>query len=303
MTMTIKKAIIPVAGFGTRFLPVTKALPKAMLPIVDKPAIHYLVEEAAASGVEEIIIITGQDKKVIENYFSHSRALEEHMTKTGKQELLESIQKISALAEISYITQKQPLGLGHAIYCARKFIKKDEPFAVLLGDDIIDSAEPCIAQLMKIFAIYQANIIGVQNVPDKEVSYYGIIKGNDIADKLIKVEDLVEKPDVKNAPSNLAIMGRYIIHSDIFTILKKTRPGAAGEIQLTDALRELNNTQQFYGYIFKGTRYDVGDKLGYLKATIEFAMQRKELRQELKDYLNCLISVLICLTRFSQVFS
>ncbi|MBS4026625.1 MAG: UTP--glucose-1-phosphate uridylyltransferase GalU [Clostridia bacterium] len=283
--MTIKKAIIPAAGFGTRFLPATKVLPKAMLPIVDKPAVHYLVEEAIASGVEEIIIVTGQDKKLFENYFSKSKELEKKLAKAGKWELLEEIKKISYMADISYVAQKQPLGLGHAIYSARKFISKDDAFAVLLGDDIVFSKEPCLAQLRKILLSHQANIIGVQSVPDSEVSYYGIVKGEKLAENLIKVEDLVEKPDIKTAPSNLAILGRYIIHSDIFAVLENTSPGVGGEIQLTDALRELNKTQEIYAYVFEGTRYDAGDKLGYLKATIEFALQKKELSKEFKEYL------------------
>jgi UTP--glucose-1-phosphate uridylyltransferase len=283
--MKIKKAIIPAAGFGTRFLPVTKALPKVMFPIIDKPAIHYLVDEAVASGIEEIIIITGQNKDLIQNYFNESKELEEHLAQTGRQELLELIRKIHDMAKLRYVTQDKPLGLGHAIYCARKFIDKDEMFAVLLGDDIVQAVQPCLTQLINISSQYQGNIIGVQYVQDKEVSYYGIVTGKNISDKLIEVSALVEKPNKDNAPSNLAIMGRYIIHSDIFDILGNTLPGKGREIQLTDALTELKKTQQLFAYIFEGNRYDLGDKLGYLKANIEFALQKTDIRDELIQYL------------------
>jgi UTP--glucose-1-phosphate uridylyltransferase len=283
--MKIKKAIIPSAGFGTRFLPVTKALPKVMFPIIDKPAIHYLVDEAVASGIEEIIIITGQNKDLIQNYFNESKELEEHLAQTGRQELLELIRKIHGMAKLRYVTQDKPLGLGHAIYCARKFIDKDEMFAVLLGDDIVQAVQPCLTQLINISSQYQGNIMGVQYVQDKEVSYYGIVTGKNISDKLIEVSALVEKPNKDNAPSNLAIMGRYIIHSDIFDILGNTLPGKGREIQLTDALTELKKTQQLFAYIFEGNRYDLGDKLGYLKANIEFALQKTDIRDELIQYL------------------
>lgn len=284
--MKIKKAIIPVAGFGTRFLPITKAIPKAMLNIVDKPAIHYLVQEAVASGIEEIIIVTGKEKKGIENYFNRSKELEEHLLRTKKDELLEMIQKISKMVDISYVTQEKPLGLGNAIYCAREFIGKEETFAVLLGDDIVYSAkEPCLAQLIKVSTEYQTNIIGVQHVPDEVVNYYGIIKGKNLTERLVYVEDLVEKPDIEKTPSNLAIMGRYVIHSDIFNILADTIPGKGGEIQLTDALRILNRTQKMHAYIFEGTRYDIGHKLGYLKATTELALQKQEIGKDFKQYL------------------
>jgi UTP--glucose-1-phosphate uridylyltransferase len=283
--MKIKKAIIPAAGFGTRFLPVTKALPKVMFPIIDKPAIHYLVDEAVASGIEEIIIITGQNKDLIQNYFNESKELEEHLAQTGRQELLELIRKIHGMAKLRYVTQDKPLGLGHAIYCARKFIDKDEMFAVLLGDDIVQAVQPCLSQLIKISSQFQGNIVGVQYVQDKEVSYYGIVTGKNISDKLIEVSALVEKPNKDNAPSNLAIMGRYIIHSDIFDILGNTLPGKGREIQLTDALTELKKTQQLFAYIFEGNRYDLGDKLGYLKANIEFALQKTDIRDELIQYL------------------
>ncbi len=284
--MKIKKAIIPVAGFGTRFLPFTKALPKAMLSVIDKPVIHYLVEEAVASGIEEIIIITGQDKKVFEDYFGRSKELEEQLAKAGQYELLEMIRRTSKIADISYVTQDRPLGLGHAIYCARQFVSKDESFAILLGDDIVYSPQkPCLAQLIEIFTEYQANVIGVQTVPNKMISHYGIIKGNNLTERLFKVEDLVEKPELQEAPSNLAIVGRYLLHSDIFSILAGTTPGKGGEIQLTDGIRILKKTQELFAYRFEGTRFDVGDKLGYLKANTELALEKDDLGKDFKKYL------------------
>lgn len=289
--MKIKKVIIPIAGFGTRLLPVTKSLPKAMLPIVDKPVIHYLVEEAVASGIEEIIIIAGHDKKKIEDYFNRSKELEEHLLRTGKYELLEMIRKISELSNIQCISQEKPIGLGHAIYCARDLIDKDETFAVILGDDIVYSQKnPCLGQLIDINKKYQANILGVQNIPREFVSYYGIIKGKELTENLFIVEDLVEKPDVKNAPSSMAILGRYLLHRDIFRILEDTKPGVGGEIQLTDALKTLSKTQQIYAYVFEGIRYDVGDKLGYLKATTEFALRQESIGKDFKEYLIDILS-------------
>ncbi len=282
--MMIKKAIIPAAGLGTRFLPATKAQPKEMLPIVDKPTIQYIVEEAVASGIEDILIITGRGKRAIEDHFDKSYELEDELAKKDKQEWLKIVQDISNMANIHYVRQKEALGLGHAIYCARKFIG-NEPFAVLLGDDIVNSKKPCLKQMIEIYERYKTSVIGVQTVPDTDVSKYGVIKANKIEDRIFKIEDLVEKPKLKDAPSNLAIMGRYIIHPDIFDILEKLPPGAGGEIQLTDALKVLNNQQQIYAYIFEGKRYDVGDRLGYLQATVEFALQREDLQAHFKDYL------------------
>lgn len=261
-----------------------------MLPIVDKPVIHYLVEEAVASGIEEIIIITGQNEIEIKNYFNRSSSLEEHLGRTGKYELLEMIRKISEMAKISYVTQEQPLGLGHAIYYARKFIEKDEMFSVLLGDDLVYSAKMlCLTQLIKIHEEYKANIIGVQYVPKELVGYYGIIKGENFTERLIKVEDLVEKPDIQEAPSTLAIMGRYVIHSNVFDILENAVPGKNGEIQLTDALRILNSTQELYAYRFEGTRFDVGDRLSYIKANMEFALNNDEIGKDFKKYLRTIL--------------
>lgn len=283
--MKVKKAIIPAAGLGTRFLPATKAQPKEMLPIIDKPAIQYIVEEAVASGIEDILIVTGRGKRAIEDHFDKSYELEEELAKKEKQDLLQLVQGVSNMVDIHYVRQKQALGLGHAIYCARKFIGK-EPFAVLLGDDIIQSDKPCLLQLMEIYERFQTSIIGVQEVPDEDVSKYGIIKSTKIDERVYKIDDLVEKPDKKMAPSNFAIMGRYIIHPDIFDILANIPIGAGGEYQLTDALKVLNMRQQLYAYIFAGNRYDIGDILGYLQANVEFALQRSDLKEIFKKYLS-----------------
>ncbi|MBS3969778.1 MAG: UTP--glucose-1-phosphate uridylyltransferase GalU [Clostridia bacterium] len=282
--MQVRKAIIPAAGLGTRFLPATKAQPKEMLPIVDKPTIQYIIEEAVSSGIEDILIITGRGKRAIEDHFDKSYELEEELLKHAKHDLLEIVQGVANLADIHYVRQKEALGLGHAIHCARKFIG-NEPFAVLLGDDIVSSDKPCLMQMIEIYERVGTSVIGIQVVPDEDLNKYGIIKAKGIEDRLYKIEDLVEKPNKENAPSNLAIMGRYIIDPEIFDILDHTTPGAGGEIQLTDALKVLNTRQQIYGYIFKGKRYDVGDKLGYLQATVEFALQREDLREDFKKYL------------------
>ncbi|MEW6621787.1 MAG: UTP--glucose-1-phosphate uridylyltransferase GalU [Bacillota bacterium] len=287
--MKVKKAIIPAAGLGTRFLPATKAQPKEMLPIVDKPTIQYIIEEAVASGIEDILIITGRGKRAIEDHFDKSYELEEELARKEKHNLLEIVQGVANLANIHYVRQKEALGLGHAIHCAKTFIG-NEPFAVLLGDDIVVSEKPCLLQMIEIYERYKTSVIGVQVVPDEDVSKYGIIKAKAIEDSIFLIEDLVEKPKKKAAPSNLAIMGRYVIDPEIFDILESTKPGAGGEIQLTDALRELNRHQQLYGYIFQGKRYDVGDKLGYLEATVEFALQREDLQEEFKKYLLKVVS-------------
>jgi UTP--glucose-1-phosphate uridylyltransferase len=283
--MTVKKAIIPAAGLGTRFLPATKAQPKEMLPIVDKPTIQYIIEEAVASGIEEILIITGRNKKCIEDHFDKSIELELELEKAGKEELLELVRDISDMVDIHYIRQKEPRGLGHAIYCAKTFVG-DEPFAVLLGDDVVDSETPCLKQLIDCFSEYKTTILGVQTVQKENVSKYGIVDGIHIEDKVYKVKDLVEKPSMEEAPSNVAILGRYIITPEIFNILANTEPGKGGEIQLTDALKTLINKEAMYAYNFEGKRYDVGDKLGFLEATIEFALKKEELREEFIDYLN-----------------
>lgn len=283
--MKVKKAIIPAAGLGTRFLPATKAQPKEMLPIVDKPTIQYIVEEAIASGIEEILIITGRNKKSIEDHFDKSIELELELDKSGKSELLELVRDISDMVDIHYIRQKEPRGLGHAIHCAKTFVG-NEPFAVLLGDDVVDSETPTLKQLIDCYSEYKTTILGVQTVAKENVSKYGIVDGIHIEDKVYKVKDLVEKPSIEEAPSNVAILGRYIITPEIFNILENTKPGKGGEIQLTDALKTLISKEAMYAYNFEGKRYDVGDKLGFLQATIEFALKKDELREEFIDYLN-----------------
>lgn len=282
--MKIRKAIIPAAGLGTRFLPATKAQPKEMLPIVDKPTLQYIIEEAIASGIEEILIITGRNKTSIENHFDKSVELELELEKKGKTELLEMVRDISDMVNIHYIRQKEPLGLGHAVGCAKSFIG-DEPFAVLLGDDIIDSEEPCLAQLIRAYEETNSIILGVQSVDKNDVYKYGIIDIESKDDRLYKVRDMVEKPNVSEAPSNIAILGRYILTPDIFEILEKQAPGKGGEIQLTDAIEYMLKSHHIYAYEFIGNRYDVGDKLGFIKATIDFALKREELRDDLLEIL------------------
>ncbi|WP_207751305.1 UTP--glucose-1-phosphate uridylyltransferase GalU [Anaeromonas frigoriresistens] len=287
--MTIKKAIIPAAGLGTRFLPATKAQPKEMLPIVDKPTIQYIIEEAIASGIEDILIITGRNKRAIEDHFDKSVELELALEEKGKNELLELVKGISNMGNIHYIRQKEPKGLGHAINCAKSFIN-NEPFAVLLGDDVVYSPEkPCLKQLIEIYDEYRTTILGVQQVPKEEVNKYGIVEGKYIEDKIYKVDNLIEKPKIEQSPSNIAILGRYIITPEIFDILDNTDPGTGGEIQLTDALVELSKIQAIYAYEFTGKRYDVGNKLGFLQATVEYALRRSELKDEFKSYLKKLI--------------
>ncbi|MFC5453129.1 UTP--glucose-1-phosphate uridylyltransferase GalU [Paenibacillus aestuarii] len=284
----IRKAIIPAAGLGTRFLPATKAQPKEMLPIVDKPAIQYIVEEAIESGIEDIIIVTGRNKRAIEDHFDKSVELEMMLEEKGSQKLLDIVQSVSNLADVHYIRQKQPLGLGHAIFCARKFIG-DEPFAVLLGDDILQSDPPGLKQMIDVYEQTETSVIAVQEVPWEDVDKYGIVSPAHSANGFKWIEDLVEKPDREHAPSNLAVIGRYIIMPEIFHILEGQEPGRGGEIQLTDALRVLNAQQQMVAYLMHAKRYDVGDKLGYIEATIELALQRPDLQDQVKNYLFSLI--------------
>lgn len=280
----VRKAILPAAGLGTRFLPATKASPKEMLPLVDKPLIQYAVEEAVASGIEDIIVITGRGKRAIEDHFDRSVELEENLKGDGKAQLLSQIRHISNLANFCYVRQSEALGLGHAVLCAQHLIG-DEPFAVLLSDEIIDSPVPALAQLIHTFKKRRGAVLGIQEVPHQEVNRYGIISPNRIADGLYKVSDLVEKPAPANAPSDLAVIGRYVLPPEIFPILRKTRPGKNGEIQLTDALKELARTSPMYAVEVKGNRYDAGDKLGFLIATVEFALKNPSLGAEFADYL------------------
>ena len=282
--MKVRKAIIPAAGLGTRFLPATKAQPKEMLPIVDKPTIQYIIEEAVASGIEEILIITGRNKKSIEDHFDKSVELEMELEKAGKQEMLDMVRRISDMVDIHYIRQKEPRGLGHAIHCAKSFVG-NEPFAVMLGDDVVDSEVPCLNQLIDCFNEYKTTILGVQTVDPKNVDKYGIVDGLHIEDRVYKVKRLVEKPSVDEAPSNVAILGRYIITPQIFEILENTTPGKGNEIQLTDALETLIKNEAMYAYDFEGRRYDVGDKLGFLEATVDFALKKPELKDSFMDYL------------------
>ncbi|MGD6848985.1 UTP--glucose-1-phosphate uridylyltransferase GalU [Rossellomorea aquimaris] len=287
----VKKVIIPAAGLGTRFLPATKAQPKEMLPIVDKPAIQYIIEEAVQSGITDIIIITGRGKRSIEDHFDKSYELEATLEKKQKWSALEEVQSIANLANIHYIRQKEPLGLGHAILCARAFIGED-PFAVMLGDDVIDSDIPCLQQLIQAFDHRQAPILGVQEVDTDDVSKYGIVRpfltvGAD--QSTYPIAGLVEKPHQDKAPSRLAIMGRYILTPDIFSYLEQVKVGAGGEYQLTDALNYYSQDFPIYAKIFEGHRYDIGDKLGFIKATIEFAMKRPELKHHVTQYLKDLL--------------
>jgi UTP--glucose-1-phosphate uridylyltransferase len=291
MNKKIRKAIIPAAGLGTRFLPATKAQPKEMLPIVDKPTIQYIIEEAVASGIEEILIVTGRNKKCIEDHFDKSVELEMELAKNCKDELLELVKGISSMVDIHYIRQKEPRGLGHAIYCAKSFVG-NEPFAILLGDDIVytdKSQRPCLKQLIDCYDEYNTSILGVQSVDPENVSKYGIVDGIQIEDRLCKVKGLVEKPSKEEAPSNTAILGRYIVTPKIFDILENTKPGKGNEIQLTDALLELIKNEAMYAYNFEGKRYDVGDKLGFLEATVEYALRKPELKDEFIEYLRSVV--------------
>ncbi|MCM3356734.1 MULTISPECIES: UTP--glucose-1-phosphate uridylyltransferase GalU [unclassified Psychrobacillus] len=280
----IKKAVIPAAGFGTRFLPATKALPKEMLPIVDKPNLQYIIEEAIASGIEDIIIVTGRNKKSMEDHFDKSIELELLLKNTGKLELLEQVENISNLVDIHYMRQKEPLGLGHAILCTKKFIG-NEPFAVLLPDDIIDSEVPALQQMIAKYEEVHSSILGVNEVPSEDVNKYGIVDYSAAENNLYSVKRLVEKPAVEDAPSNQAIVGRYILTPGIFEELEKVQPDAKGEIQLTDAIDALLKKESIYSYMFEGKRYDVGDKFGFLQATFDFALKRDDLKEPLLAYL------------------
>jgi UTP--glucose-1-phosphate uridylyltransferase len=282
--MKVKKAVIPAAGFGTRFLPATKVVPKELLPIVDKPTIQYIMEEVALAGIEEVILITGREKGSIEDHFDTSGELENHLRKKGRDDLLKVVQEISEMVTLVSVRQKEPLGLGHAILCAKKVVGK-EPFAVLLGDDLIDAKVPCIRQMMEIYQDMDGALIAIQKVPRQEAHLYGIIKGKKVMDRVYSVEEMVEKPEKGKAPSNLAIIGRYILPPRIFDILEKVNPDRRGEIQLTDGLKELNKEVSIYGYEFIGDRYDAGDKFGYLQANLSFGLRHPEVGVKLKKYL------------------
>ena len=290
--MTIRKAVLPVAGLGTRFLPATKAQPKEMLPIVDKPLVQYAVEEVAASGIPLVIFVTGRGKKAIEDHFDVSLELEHELAGRNKDDLREQMRSISKLLQVAYVRQQLPKGLGHAILMSRELVG-DEPFAVVLSDDVIDSRVPCLKQMMAVAEHYGASVVAVQRVPRRTVSNYGIIRGSAVSGgrwdgKLFRVEDMVEKPAPRSAPSNLAIIGRYILTPGIFRALDATRPGAGGEIQLTDAIRRLLKREPVYGFLFEGTRHDAGDKLGFLQATVEMALKRPDLSKPFRRYLKSL---------------
>ena len=280
----IKKAIIPAAGLGTRFLPATKAMPKEMLPILDKPTIQYIVEEASRAGIEDIIIVTGKHKRAIEDHFDNQKELEMVLEDKGKTELLEKVQYSTELANIFYVRQKEQKGLGHAIYSARQFIG-DEPFAVLLGDDIVESDTPAIKQLMEVYEETGNSVIGVQEVPESETHRYGIIDPLSKKERRYEVQKFVEKPEQGAAPSNLAIMGRYVLTPEIFDYLKTQKKGAGNEIQLTDAIERMNSEHQVFAYDFIGNRYDVGEKLGFVKTTIEYALKDESMKDELKQFI------------------
>lgn len=282
--MKVRKAIIPAAGYGTRFLPATKAQPKEMLTIVDKPAIQYIVEEAVKSGIEEILIISGRNKSSIEDHFDKSPELENLLRENGKLELLKITEDISKLARIHFVRQKEIKGLGHAVLQAKAFVG-DEPFAVMLGDDIVDSEIPCLKQLIDIYEQRNKTVLGVQTIKKDDVSKYGIIDGRKIGDRTYSVDSLIEKPSIEEAPTNIAILGRYILTANVFEKLEKTPPGKNGEIQLTDALIEIAKTDGMFAYDFIGKRYDTGDKFGFLKATVEFALKHDEVKNNFREYI------------------
>ncbi|MGH3118017.1 MAG: UTP--glucose-1-phosphate uridylyltransferase GalU [Gaiellales bacterium] len=286
--MTVRKGVFPAAGLGTRFLPATKAQPKEMLPLVDKPTIQYVVEEAVASGLSDIIIVTGRGKRAIEDHFDAAFELEYYLNDRGKVEELAQIKTISELASVSYVRQKEPLGLGHAILCARQLVG-DEPFGVFLGDDIIGGATtPCMKQLLDVYEKYDGPVIAVERVPRERIHQYGVIAGRNIGGNVWEISDLVEKPRAEEAPSDLAIIGRYVLTPDLFGILAETTADKRGEIQLTDGLRTLRTRRAMYAVEFQGKRYDTGDKLGFLKATVEFALARPDLADAFRTYLRSL---------------
>jgi len=285
MSQKIRKAVFPAAGYGTRFLPATKAMPKEMLPIVDKPVIQYLVEEAVESGIEEIIIVTGRGKRAIEDHFDYSFELEHTLVEKNKLDLLAKVRKVSELAKFVYVRQPMPLGDGHAILCAKEVIG-NEPFAVLFGDDLVDGKVPALKQLIDVYEKTSCSVIGLEKVPKADVQKYGIIKSCGFDHRTHHIESLVEKPKPEHAPSNLAIIGKYVVTPEIFEALEKATPSKDGEIRLIDGFNELIKTQQIYGYELEGKRYDTGNTLGFIEATIDYALKRKELYEPLKKYIN-----------------
>ncbi len=291
--MIVKKAVFPVAGMGTRFLPATKASPKEMLSLIDKPLVQYVVEEAVAAGIEQILFVTGRGKRAIEDHFDIAFELESILREKGKDEAAKEVRDIAEMISIFYVRQKQALGLGHAILCAREFVG-NEPFAVLLGDDIIDSETPCLGQLLDVFKKYQSSVLALEQVPMENISAYGCVRANQVSDRVYEVTNLVEKPKREDAPSDLAIIGRYVLTPEIFPILEKQEPGKGGEIQLTDAILKLSRQQSIYGCRFEGTRYDCGDKLGFLKATVDMALKREDLGRDLEEFLRARLGCPAC---------
>jgi UTP--glucose-1-phosphate uridylyltransferase len=287
MPQKIRKAVFPAAGLGTRFLPATKASPKEMLPLVDKPLIQYVVEEAVQSGVESIIIVTGRGKSAIEDHFDISFELENMLRERGKEEMFEAARSVSELARISYVRQKQALGLGHAILQAKDFVE-GEPFAVMLADDIVDAEVPALKQMLAVYEETGAPVLGTMQVEGEAISRFGVLDAEEVRPGVFRVRDMVEKPRFQEAPSDLAIIGRYILTPDIFEEIERTKPGAGGEIQITDAMRALLKRREFYAVRFEGTRHDAGDKLGFLIATVEFALKRPDLGPQFREYLRSL---------------
>jgi UTP--glucose-1-phosphate uridylyltransferase len=285
--MKIRKAVIPVAGLGTRFLPATKTVPKELLPIVDIPSIQYVVQEAVAAGIQEIIFVTGRGKDGIEDHFDEAPELEQVLADRGQSEMVKMLRTIAEMTEVVSVRQKKPLGLGHAVLCARDLVG-DEPFAVMLADDLIDSDKPCIRQLLEVFEEKKESVIALMEVPPEEVHQYGVIKGKEIKERLYQIEATVEKPTAKEAPSRMAIIGRYILRSEIFSLLQKQPPGRGGEIQLTDGLSQLVRERQVFGCQFAGERYDIGDKFGFVRATVAYALKRPDLQTKVKEYLKSL---------------
>ena len=286
--MKIKKAVIPVAGLGTRFLPATKTVPKELLPIVDIPAIQYVVQEAVDSGISEVIFVTGRGKDSIEDHFDESPELEQVLEQRGQKEILKGLRQIAAMIEVVSVRQKKPLGLGHAVLCARDLVG-EEPFAVLLSDDLIDAPSPCLRQLLEISEEKKESVIALRRVPDHEVQRYGIVQGKQLGDRLYEVESMVEKPHPNETTSRLAIIGRYILRPEIFALLERAAPGKGGEIQLTDGIADLARQKKVYGYEFEGEHYDIGDKLGFVRATVAYALKRVDLKKPIREYLRGVI--------------
>jgi len=282
--MKLRKAVIPVAGLGTRFLPATKTVPKELLPIVDIPSIQYVVQEAVDAGIEEIIFVTGRGKDGIEDHFDEAPELEQVLADRGQQEMVKMLRAIAEMTEVVSVRQKKPLGLGHAVLCARDLVG-NEPFAVMLADDLIDSPTPCIRQLLDIFQTNNESVVALMEVPQTEVHQYGVIKGNLIKERLYQVEAMVEKPPAKEAPSRMAIIGRYVLRPEIFPILQNLPAGKGGEIQLTDGLAQLVRERKVYGCEFVGDRYDIGDKFGFVRATVAYALKRPDLKEKVREYL------------------